>query len=182
MNKGTKTLETSRLVLRKLTINDAKESFENWASDDKTASFVTWTTHKNVEETTKLFDMWEKQYSDNTYRWIVELKDSKEIIGVIDLVHNSVSNKVGEIGYCYGSKYWGQGYATEALKVVISYLINECDYYLVEAKHMESNPRSGRVMQKAGMKYETRLKARMLDKQNVRNDLLIYSIIKADLI
>ena len=27
-----------------------------------------------------------------------------------------------EIGYCYGSKYWGCGYATEALKKVINYI------------------------------------------------------------
>lgn len=33
-----------------------------------------------------------------------------------------------ELGYCYGSKYWGNGYATEALRAVIEYLLKECDF------------------------------------------------------
>lgn len=35
VHKGTKTIETERLILRKFTNEDAKAAFHNWTSDDK---------------------------------------------------------------------------------------------------------------------------------------------------
>ena len=34
-HKGTQTLTTPRLKLRRLTVDDAQAMFENWASDEK---------------------------------------------------------------------------------------------------------------------------------------------------
>jgi len=43
---------------------------------------------------------------------------------------------------------------------------------------MSNNPASGKVMEKAGMKYEGFLRGRIVDKASVRNDLHYYSILK----
>ena len=43
---------------------------------------------------------------------------------------------------------------------------------------MSNNPASGKIMEKAGLKYETTLRSRCLDKDNIRNDLLVYSLTK----
>ena len=51
INKGSITLESERLILRKLKENDAEEVFKNWTSDDEVSKYVRWSTHKNVEET-----------------------------------------------------------------------------------------------------------------------------------
>lgn len=48
--KEEKTLETERLILRPLTVNDAEEAFKNWTSDDEVSKYVRWSTHKNVAE------------------------------------------------------------------------------------------------------------------------------------
>ena len=53
--KEEKTLETERLILRPLTVNDAEEAFKNWTSDDEVSKYVRWSTHKNVEETKYTF-------------------------------------------------------------------------------------------------------------------------------
>ena len=85
-------------------------------------------------------------------------------------------------GYVFGSKFWGKGYATETLKIVIEYLIKECNFHLVEAKHHASNPASGRVMEKAGMKKDGILRERRKNKLiDGYDDLVIYSITKSDL-
>lgn len=179
---GTTTLETERLILRKITKTDAKQAFNNWTNDSETARYVTWEPHGTLENTEKLFELWENQYSEPyTYRWVVEVKELNQIIGTIDVVHKSISQKTAEIGYCYGSKYWGNGYGTEALTKVIDYLLNEVGFDLIEARHLIDNPASGRVMEKAGMKYETTLRKRFINKiTNERTDAKVYSIIRGD--
>ncbi len=52
---GTKRLETTRLILRKATTNDATNAYRNWCNNDKVAKYVTWTKHKNIEETKELY-------------------------------------------------------------------------------------------------------------------------------
>jgi len=70
---------------------------------------------------------------------------------------------------------------SEALTKVIDYLLNEVGFELIEAKHLLDNPASGRVMEKAGMKYETTLRKRFIDKvTKERIDLKVYSITKED--
>lgn len=87
-----------------------------------------------------------------------------------------------EIGYNYGSKYWGNGYATEALKEVCRYLLDKVGYRLVEAQHISANPASGRVMEKAGMKKDGVLRQRQIDKiTGIVCDLVSYSITKDEL-
>ena len=178
---GTKTLETKRLILRRLTKNDAEEAFSSWCNSDKVDRYVLWKKHDNVEVTKELYEKWENEYASlSTYRWIVELKDTKELIGTIDVSKKFLDFGTCSIGYCYGEKFWGFGYGTESLKAVIKYLFEETKAELVCAEHLEDNPASGRVMEKAGMKYEARLRSRVIDKNGKRNDLLYYSITKEE--
>ena len=48
-HKGTVTLETPRLILRRLTLADAEPMYRNWASDPEVTKFLTWPTHSSVE-------------------------------------------------------------------------------------------------------------------------------------
>lgn len=50
---GTKTLETDRLILRKITMNDA-ESMYNWANDENVIRYLTWQPHENIDVTKSL--------------------------------------------------------------------------------------------------------------------------------
>ena len=179
---NTKTLETERLILRKFKIEDAKDMYNNWASDEETCKFLDWDVHKDVEETKRIIKMWLDEYENGSYNWVVELKETNEIIGSISVVKSNKRHLIAEIGYCYGSKYWGYGYATEALKCVLKYLLNECNFYLVEAMHISGNPASGKVMEKALMHKDAVLRDRRINKYTKeRNDLIIYSIKKDEL-
>lgn len=179
---GTKRLETERLYLRRLTVDDAKEAFENWCQDKDVCKYVTWDIHESLENTKALYNLWEKEYEQpDTFRWFVVTKENNEPIGTIDVVSKKyLPYGTCEIGYCYKKSSWGKGYGTEALKRVIKFLFEECDADVIFAEYMTNNPGSGKVMAKSGMKYEGAVRGRILDKDGNRNDLGSYSITKAE--
>ncbi|MES1200821.1 MAG: GNAT family N-acetyltransferase [Pseudomonadota bacterium] len=55
-----------------------------------------------------------------------------------------------EVGYWIGRPYWGEGFATEALR---GFLAEATRLGELEAGHFEDNPASGRVLEKAGFAY-----------------------------
>ncbi|HWQ78415.1 MAG TPA: GNAT family N-acetyltransferase [Anaerovoracaceae bacterium] len=44
----TPVIETERLLLRPLTVGDAKAIFEGWARDQEVARFMRWNPHKTI--------------------------------------------------------------------------------------------------------------------------------------
>ena len=99
------TLETKRLLLRPLKQSDAIDIFENWASDEDFPKYMTWSAHKNIEETKKIVDMWIKEYEDpKTIRFMIVLKSTNEVIGQINVV--KIVDDIPEIGYLIMKKYW----------------------------------------------------------------------------
>ena len=179
---GTKTIETERLILRRLTVKDSKEAFDHWCSNPNVSRYTLWDTHKDESVTERLYTMWEKEYEFNdTFRWIVELKSTHELIGTIDVASKAyIRFGAVEIGYCYGEDYWHKGYATEALKRVIRYLFDEVGEEVIYADYMEKNPNSGKVMNKAGMTYEGFKRGRVIDHDEIRNNIHSYSILKEE--
>jgi ribosomal-protein-alanine N-acetyltransferase len=65
---------------------------------------------------------------------------------------------------------------TEALRAVIAWAFDELGYVRVEAMCLPRNPSSGRVMEKAGMVFEGRLRSYVV-KNGISEDLLLYAIV-----
>lgn len=179
---GTVELRTKRLVLRKYTIDDLVQVHENWATDKLTSRFLSWNPHENIEETKQLLTNWVSCYGQtNAYNWAVFLSDSVEYIGNISIVGRS-RYEVCEVGYCYGSKYWGHGYATEALKEVCRFLLKDVKFKIVTCNYIIDNAESGRVMEKAGMKRDGVLRLRGYNKITGQLcDNIYYSILENEL-
>lgn len=178
---GTKTIVTERLKLRKINKNDYKKAYKNWCSIDEVVKYVTWSKHNDMQETKVVYDSFIENYSDKKYfMWLIELKDRKEPIGTISVSRKFIDHGTCEIGYCIGNSFWNNGYMTEAVQAVISFLFDKCNALIVCAEHLSNNPASGRVMQKCNMKCEGTLRSRIFDKDNIRNDLVVYSITKEE--
>lgn len=179
-NKGTKTLETSRLILRQFLPEDAEPMFRNWASDATVTEFLTWPPHKSVALTQMLINDWISKYGEPTYyNWGIEEKECGEVIGNISVVHFNEKLESADIGYCLGKAWWGQGIMPEALRAVIDYLLGEVELNRVSAYHDSNNPKSGRVMAKAGMKLEGVMRAAAVNNQGIC-DKVCYSILRKE--
>lgn len=176
---GTITLETDRLILRKFSMDDALVMFNNYGSDPKVTKYLNWKTHETLEDAKASVKHFMSEYDNNGFHWAVLIKDSNELIGDIAVNRIDKRNNNCEVGYQFGSKYWGNGYATETLKMVLDFLLNDCEFYLVECKHTSSNVASGRVMEKIGMIKDAILPNRRFNKYtNEYEDLIVYSIVK----
>ena len=142
---GTCPIHTDRLVLRRWSVDDAQQMYDNWASDTEVTRFVTWPPHPNVDATRLLLTGWVHGYGDPAiFNWAVWLDEV--IIGQIAVVDVDTRVNLAELGYCFGRRWWNHGYATETVKAVMSYLFDIAKVNKVEARHDPANIASGRVM------------------------------------
>ena len=142
-------LETDRLVLRPVTLDDAPAMFE-YASDEENTRY-TFETNKSLEETCNNIALF---YLANPLgRWGIEVKSSGQFIGTIDLHKIDPILKKAAIGYIINQKYWNQGLTTEANRAVIELAFEKIGMHKLTALHDKDNPASGKVMEKSGMRF-----------------------------
>lgn len=123
---------------------------------------------------------WMEHHYDNfmedlSYEFAVTDKETGELYGAIGLSNNKHFNQ-GEIAYWIGEKYWGKGYATEAAQSIVKFAFEEKKLHKVFARYFSSNPASGKVMEKIGMKQEGILKDHII-KDGKYEDLVYYGLI-----
>lgn len=177
-HKGTLTLETERLILRRFTLEDAECAFKNWMSNDNVTRFLRWQTHKDVSVTLEYLQFLLDNYSKNDfYDWAIELKSIGEPVGSISAVALDEWSSSAEIGYCIGEHWWRQGITSEALAAVMRFFFEEIGANRVYSEHDVNNPNSGKVMRKCGLKYEGTL--RHGDRNNTGFcDTAVYGLIR----
>ena len=106
-------------------------------------------------------------------------KDFGELIGTIYVVE--ITEKIDKVSivYCIGTKWWNQGYTSEALSTIILFFFKEVKVNRIESLHDLNNPNSGKVIQKCGMKYEATLRQNDWSNQGIV-DVSMYGLLKFD--
>ena len=179
-HKGTVTLETERLILRRFALDDAEAMYNNWASDSAVTKYLCWQTHSDVSVSRAVIDSWMPLYQKpDHYSWIIVHKELGEPIGSIAAVEQREDISMVHIGYCIGQKWWWQGYTSEALKALIRFFFEEIGVNRIESRHDSNNPNSGRVMQKCGLKYEGIFRMADVNNQGVV-DAVRYAMLAED--
>ncbi len=159
-HKGTVSLTTNRLLLRRFNMNDTEAMYDNWASDPEVTRYLMWQPHSSRDETKRILGLWLNHYGENTfYQWAICFQSKpEEPIGSISIVRQDELAASVHIGYCIGRKWWHQGITTEALAAVIRFSFEELRANRVESRHDPRNPNSGKVMAKCGMNYEATIR------------------------
>ena len=158
-HKGTVTLETERLVLRRFVIGDLEPIYYNCWSNPEVWKWTNYKPMHCVEDVLSIADMFTENWlgaydRPNRYSWAIQLASSGEVIGRFFGMHPDDRINQIEAAYELGQKWWNQGIMTEAVKGVIDFFFNEVGFNRIYANHASENPASGRVMQKCGMTYE----------------------------
>lgn len=106
----------------------------------------------------------------------IERQSDHNLVGAIGLTVNK-KHHLAELGYWVGKPYWNQGYATEAAREVIRFGFEDMNLNRIQARYMNKNPASGRVMQKIGMQYEGTLR-QALHRFDEFEDAHVYAILR----
>ncbi|WP_242867740.1 GNAT family N-acetyltransferase [Clostridium sp. Marseille-P299] len=147
-------IETERLLLREVLIDDVKLIFDCWMQDEDVSRYMCWKASSDIEKAKKFVNYELNQIDNNQWkRWIIVLKETLEIIGTCLVFFNDDENN-WDISYNLGKKYWGKGYISEAMKKVMNYAINELGMTECIAVHAKENPASGKVITMLGFSFE----------------------------
>lgn len=147
-------LKTPRLILRKLTMADVPLYYERLGSSAKVTEHMLWEPHKDISESVASIQKVLRRYAEGgCYRWGITLQDNGELIGIIDLLNFNEEASTCSFAYMLGEDFWGIGYGTEAVRAALAFAFTELQVDAVIADHFTSNPASGAVMRKVGMKY-----------------------------
>lgn len=171
-------IQTERLLLRPITLDDANDIFE-YSKDIDVGSNAGWQPHKDIDETIKIM---KDIFIDKENVWGIILKTNNKLIGSIGLVDDSKrENECAKmIGYSIGKNYWSNGYMTESVKSVVDFGFKELNLRLISAYCYPFNQRSKRVLEKCNFKYEGTLKLaeKIYDGRILDNEC--YSILAKD--
>ncbi|MEK0179398.1 MAG: GNAT family protein [Microcoleus anatoxicus] len=173
------TIETERLLLRKITLNDANDMFE-YGSDPLVSQYTMWSTHTSIEDTKSFLRSLTKMYKKRELiDWGIVHKTEQKLIGTCGYVEWSMNHSRAQIGYALSRKYWNQGYMSEAVSAIIDFGFREMSLNKIEARCAQENIASARVMEKVGMQLEGILRQQLFVKDQYW-DLKIYSILRDD--
>ena len=145
------TLETDRLILRPLTVDDADAVFV-WAGDPAVNRFMSYTLYTEVEQVRQWLRSVEQE-PEGVYEFGFVRKSDGLLIGSGGVGPDSREPGAWDFGYNLRHDCWGRGYATEATRAILAFSHKELGAKVFAANHAVDNPASGRVMEKCGLTF-----------------------------
>ena len=141
-------IEGERVVLRAITQDDAASLRELTESEAVYRYLPTFLFEKKYDSIEYVIDhLYDECFRESIILGIY-VKEAfcgiAEMYGFRDEIHKI------SVGYRLLERYWGQGIASEALKMMINYLYNETDIEIITASTMIENRASAKVLEKNG--------------------------------
>lgn len=148
------TLETPRLLLRGLRVSDALDMYD-YASRPEVTEFLLWTPHPDIQHTKEYLTYIGQRYrTGDFFDWAIIYKADGRMIGTCGFTSFDYQADNAEIGYVLHPDYRGQGLATEAVHRVLSFGFHQLAVHRIEARFIEGNDASLRLMRRVGMTFE----------------------------
>lgn len=147
-------IETDRLILRKLKVSDFEDMYE-YSKSDEVTKYLLWRSHPDVQYTRDYLKYIQSRYrAGDFFDWALEHKESGKMIGTCGFAKLDYDNNSAEIGYVINPLFWHKGYASEAVKKVIDFGFHNLNLHRIEARYIVGNEFSRKVMEKCGMVFE----------------------------
>lgn len=177
---GTKRIETERCILRRIVPDDYKIMYENWAKYEEVCRYFPFNPVTDIEVYKDKVLRWSSNYeSDSYFHWVIEWKESEELIGTINLGNVEESCFMSDTCYMLSPQYWGKGIMTEVLNAVLKYAFQEIELNRVQAEVFDGNEASACVLKKCGMQFEGIARQKYYKNERFI-DTAQYAIIRSD--
>ena len=149
-------IETARLILRPVTLDDAPAVFQ-WAGDPEVNRYMSYPLHKSVDETRA----WISSIAPDALEFGFYRKDNGQLIGTGGVGKNT--DGVHELGYNLRRDAWGKGYATEAAQAMLAWAYHSLGVHDFALSYAILNRASGNVARKCGFQLVRYGQYRKLD-------------------
>ncbi|MCM3668526.1 GNAT family N-acetyltransferase [Mesobacillus maritimus] len=139
------TLETERLLLKLLTLEDVNEVFTHF-SNPLVTRFMDIEPCKSIEEAEEVIQY---HLKDEGCRWGI-FKEDSQFIGTVGFHHLRAKKDetIAEIGFDLSNQYWGQGLMVEALTKVLSFGFSKMNLTKIDATVDPANERCIHLLNK----------------------------------
>ncbi|MBK3496542.1 GNAT family N-acetyltransferase [Viridibacillus sp. YIM B01967] len=172
-------IETNRLILRKVTKDDAG-SVLKYLSDKDVMKHVGLDPFNTIEDAMSEILWYQSIVEKGTgIRWGITLKGQGEVIGSCGFLNSVPQHYRTEIGTELSKDYWGQGIASEAFEAVIRYGFEHFNLQRIEALIEPPNIASQKLAEKNGFIREGLLRNYEFTCGKF-DDLYMYSLLKQD--
>lgn len=143
-------LDTARLRMRPFLPEDAERMFPMFALDE--VGRYTGGTHASVDDTRALIaKATEHQEAHGFSLWVVEERETGELVGEVGLQLLEHRGPEVEIGWSLHPSRWGRGYAYEAASAWLDVAFGELGLDEVLATIIPENDASARLAERLGM-------------------------------
>jgi len=164
---------------------DAKtmaEAASKWSRDSEYMRLGTSDPARtySVKSTTEWFDKEQEKELPSYFPFAIRLLEDDRLIGDIGLGGIQWTHGNAFVGIGLGDRaYWGKGYGTDAMQVILRYAFKELNLHRVSLDVFEYNPRAIRSYEKAGFVHEGRMR-RMLNREGQRWDMVFMGILREE--
>lgn len=148
------TLETERLVLRQLTMQDADFIFSHFSNPAVTQYLMDEPPLTDIAEAQEIIAFYLEPETKTQNRWGIVRKANQRLVGTIGFHKWAKTCFRAEIGYDLSPDCWGQGYMSEAMQVVLRNGFERMGLNRIDAMVYVGNPRSTHLLQKFGFQQE----------------------------
>ena len=166
-----------RVILRRFALGDVAAVLA-YASDLEVTRHLQWDAYDDPA-TAASFIRSTLGGGDTWFARAIVLRETDAVIGGADLRVVSPPDRRAELGYGLARAYWGNGYATEAARLLVRFGFERLGLTRIQAACAVENERSVRTLERLGMRREGRL-AQYRWKAGSARDLYLYAITRAD--
>ena len=170
-------LQTSRLLLREY-VSDDWRAVLAYQRDPRYLRFYAWNdrTEEDVRDFLQQFIDSQHERPRKRFAFAVTLKTDGQLIGNCNIRKRQADDLAAEIGYEIAPAHWGNGYATEAARAIVTFGFDELKLHRISAWCIAENSASAHVLEKIGMRLEGRLR----EQESMKGrwwDALLYGIL-----
>ncbi len=148
------TLETERLILQQLTLEDTDFVFRHFSDPAVTQYLMDEPPVKEYAQAQEIIQFYLEPAGKTHNRWGIVRKSDHQRIGTCGYHKWDRRYFRAEIGYDLSPGFWGQGYMAEALRAVIRNGFEHMGLNRIEALVYIENERSVRLLKQLGFKQE----------------------------
>ncbi|GAA1261877.1 RimJ/RimL family protein N-acetyltransferase [Oryzihumus leptocrescens] len=169
-------LSSERLMLREFRAADARD-VHAYASDPEVVRYTDWGPSNLAQTQERVVAKAARGVEgDDAYSWAVTIRGEDRVIGSAEVRIASRDHRRAEFGYVFAREVWGRGLATETALLLRDTAFGSFGVHRLYATCHPDNAASVRVLEKAGLQLEGRLRDHLWVRDAWRDSLLFAAV------